>query len=155
LGWILLSAGLFHLHYTTVFLPVAEVAFLALMAALSGSTPGHYRVRHLIVDLAVIGALGVPVLPRVLEVASMRGNWERFPSPVSRILTVYPLHTYVFLPAALGAFFAADRIARQRGWEQVYRPVVFCACWLLVPLCAAWILNQLDLARVFARRFLI
>src|SRR5690606_29980318 len=34
LGWILLSAGLFHLHYTTVFLPVAEVAFLALMAAL-------------------------------------------------------------------------------------------------------------------------
>src|SRR5690606_10596351 len=67
----------------------------------------------------------------------------------------YPLHTYVFLPAALGAFFAADRIARQRGWEQVYRPAVFCASLLLVPLCAAWLLNQLDLARVFARRFLI
>ena len=158
-AWVLVTTTIFYLHYTTALLPVAECAFLVVLLLVDERSRKKYYWKGLLVAGIVTALLCIPAMPQLLDLAGRRENWAKFVSqrPVTAIFTLYPLHTYAFLPAAMVLF-----LPRRDGRAQLPKflgrrqdSFVFCLCWLFIPLCLAWMANETNIARLFLRRYVI
>ena len=121
-------------------------------------------------DLLVVALALAPSLPQLGDIAARRNAWAAFVGQqrlhdVGRILTLLPLAQYVLLPAGICAAACGLRRWRSRPGGQAaggsggaaaagdHRTLVLVACWLLVPLTAAWCLTALEWARLFFVRY--
>lgn len=168
--WIISGIVLFHLHCTSALILVAElVAYLSLQT-MRRETGMHWL--YFVIGLLIIGLAVMPALPLVRQLADRRENWALFVSrtrnPVA-MLWIYPLQLYVLAPAACGIGIrglkrfrlssAGENLAieDEANLEQTsfLIPVVIAASWILVPISLAWVLTELDVARLFFRRYVI
>jgi hypothetical protein len=147
------------LHYTAILLLSAELVCYFLFR-LGERGWAAYRPRAVALDLAATFLICAPALRHLEDIAARRDNWAHFvdKSPLSTILTFYPLDIYVGLPLAIVGFVVALRWYRERRpWIQSMngRAVLLTLCWLFVPLLIAWALTQTDQARLFFPRYVI
>jgi hypothetical protein len=183
LGWIASGVLLFHLHYTTALVVAAEIACYGILRGLTRYRPS-YSPTSLLVDVGAWILLCAPASNHLLQIAERRSNWKSFvhDRPPWAILTIFPLPTYLAVPAL---FVASSWALRQAGsrrsfllWrnggerqaEQLGSPnqkrlpthsaqpattLLLTCCWLFVPLCLAWLSTRTDVARLFFRRYLM
>src|SRR5262245_33161677 len=71
--WVAGAAILFHLHYTTALLIVAEAVFLAVLFVRES-----HRLVSPLVDLAIVAALCLPAIGNLMAIFSRRTNWAAF-----------------------------------------------------------------------------
>lgn len=182
-GLVATSILLFHLHYTSALLLVAElVAYGAYYAGRRGRLA--YRPLQFAADVACSAVGWLPALAHVWEVACHRTNWAQMvPKPALRsLLIVFPLGVYLLVPLAglvaarvcgwllerrgagdaeggrgkSSAISGDPDAARGRGREPLACPPwLLLLCWFAVPLLGAWLLTRWDVARLFMARYLI
>ena len=159
LALILGAIALFYLHYTSVLLLVAEaVAYLCLAAWKRGRM--KYRWHAASIDLGLIAAAMLPATRHVWQIGLHRDRWSLFieQRPALEMLVVFALDVYIVLPLILVAVvFAAQWLLSRRPFAAGCRfdLLLIVACWLIVPVGAAWIATSLDVARLFFRRYLM
>jgi hypothetical protein len=176
-GWVTLAALHFHLHYTTALLLPAEVVAYILWRWWARPAPQgrRYGAAAIALDVTVVLAVWSLAWPHLAEIAERRGNWARFvrQQPPQAMLTLFPLTAYVGIPLwALGLDRAVRRWRREvapkplpadtAGCQPAYQsgrlggaPLAAAIAWFVVPLALAWILTQLDVARLFFRRYVL
>lgn len=157
--WILLGGFLFHLHYTSGLLLLAEFIFIAIAYNWSGRTT-RYVPHQSLLDTAFSIALCLPAFGHLSEIFARRANWNLFvPIPtLYDLLTTFPLEIYLVLPLIFVGLNFLWR--RQQGVcspsVDVAPPfLVLLGCWLVLPLIMAWLLTVLDIARLFWPRYLM
>lgn len=182
-GFVLATAALFHLHYTSALLVAGELAayvwlarFLPTVTAGSGTggaaerehqagttgrgAPLPYRPPELALDTLAAVVLGLPAVPHVAQIAAHRGDWSAIAAAPTlvNVVRLFPLTPYVLCPlAGLLALRAARRRARLAPalGPGDPRAAVLLACWFLVPLALAWLLTLTHVAPVLMRRYLM
>lgn len=167
--WVLSGVVLFHLHFTTGLIFVAEAVAYVLLLILKQPLPAR-PARVLCGGVAM--ALGtLPALGLLQQIASRRDNWALFISKASFLdaLQTYPLENYALYPVVCGA--VAVLVQRWRGGTSTQRvswdgsadvfargfqtAIVICGTVLFVPLFVAWVATEWDWARLLFVRYLI
>lgn len=155
--WALTGALLVHLHYTGGWVLLAElVAWIAAasLARRGGGDQGTPRRPGAwggwplgLADVALLALLLAPLIPGVLAVAERRGQWARMVDrqPVIELALLYPWTGAILVLCV--AFAVRPVLPASR--------LVLLASWLLVPLTGAWVATELDVARLFHKRYLI
>jgi uncharacterized membrane protein len=168
IGWILLTALAFHLHYTGILILLGELVVLLGYYSLSRQ-PVPYRPWRAAFDWQIAVMLCLPAIGHLLEVAQRRGMWDSMSGRPewSELLTVFPLYPVTALGLAIyPAFVLAGIVAvltvgqRFRGWaaanpQASWAALLLVAIWLVVPLLAAFAVAHFNVARIFLRRYLI
>ena len=159
IAWIVTAATMFHLHCTSGLVFVAEAAAYGYFFVFRRSTLQLHPILFCL-GLAAIGLSTMPAIGLLHQVAAHRHNWEMFvpKQDATALLTIYPLYLYVGLAFGVGAL--ARLMQRDLSDDVEESPwaestLVVCVAWLVIPLLAAWLLTQTDLARLFFRRYLI
>lgn len=157
--WFLTGGLLLHLHYTTGLVLLAEWFAYALVWYRRREALA-YGPRHFLLDSSLILLGLLPVLPHMATIAGRRQNWAHFierSSPLL-ILWVVPLAWYVVLPglclAALRAMSPRDDSLSTETRPPDNAWLTLLVALAVVPTTTAWLLTQLDLARVFTVRYL-
>jgi hypothetical protein len=171
------AALLFHLHYTTALLLVAELVYWVVASALAPHEV-RYRWPAAVIDASLVLLACLPALPNLLAIFDRRGNWASFVEqrPLLELFDVLPWSlSAVFVLAAVvmglvwrrqTAQFHNDGGSRSELAAQVRDSSLstecsvlgtqqLALCWLLVPLCLAWVLTVTDVARLFFPRYLV
>lgn len=158
--WVLTGAVLFHLHYTSVLLLVAEGVIAGLWWALWPQRV-VYRPAQAARDVLVLLLLMWPAASTLASISQRRANWALFVEvqPLHQLLAWWPLACGLFL--IVGAK-AAHAVLRWRGGGLSGQPspgpaleaLLTVACWLLVPASLAWLATETDVARLFFPRYL-
>jgi hypothetical protein len=181
---ILLTAVLFYLHYTSVLLFAGELVWYAIVR-LSGSGASKYSLRYLATDSLIAAVACVPAVPHLLDIAGRRENWSAIVHPPSwtRLVFLFSLKTYVFLPlAGWIVLMLGNRLFRRRAsvceqeieadaprsaeldrcTARLRRPTVATAflfalllCWFAVPVGLAWLATASETAHLFMVRYLV
>lgn len=167
IAFIVITATMFYLHYTSLLLVTGEVAYYAIHRLLATRTP-PYRVGHLAFDLGCAAVMCLPAGGHLAEIAARRGNWAAFVprQGIQGVVTLYPLAEYLLWPLMAATFLACwyrfwpTRMVAAKGTSvdqepQLLRTIVLMACVFLVPLFVAWCLTWTDMARLFARRYTV
>jgi len=158
LGWIGLTALMFHLHYTGILVLLGELAALVVWYILSRK-PVPYRPWRALFDWQVVVFLCLPALPHVLEVGRRREMWNAMSQQPTweQLFYVFPLHALLAIGllaggvALYGKLRGEDPTKPQAGWTTLGLVLV----WFLLPLVAAWTAARFDVARLFIPRYLI
>jgi mannosyltransferase len=154
-AFVLGAALLFHLHYTSALLVVAEVGCW-LLAAVSDGSSVRYKAWWLLLDLFYVAACAVPAAGNLLSIAGRRENWEQFVQQNSalEILTILPWSAVVMF-ALVDADTLLLRSSEETQCAEWESRVLLVMAWLLLPLAMAWVLTATDVARVFFPRYLV
>ena len=161
-GCVASGALLFHLHYTTALLLVADLLFFVILkcsATRRGSTT-MYSVTSFGTDLAVIALVCLPALPSVLTIYERRENWRSFvddePTPWM-IFMVLPWAASALIIVADVLARAAIRIRKRLPGtaRRALRWHILLLCWLLAPVIGAWLLTRTHVALLFFSRYLV
>lgn len=168
IGWILLTALAFHLHYTGILILLGELVVLLGYYLLSPSA-APYRAWRALFDWQIAVMLCLPAIGHVLEVAQRRGMWDSMSGRPewSDLLTIFPLYPLtefgfsiypVFLLVGIAAALAVGQCLR--GWaaakpQASWAALLLITIWLVIPLLAAFGVAYYDVARIFLRRYLI
>ena len=128
----------------------------------SGYAHPAYGCRSLALDLSLLALLCLPSWDQLTLIALRRDNWHLFVArrPMSAMLSVFPLGTYILWPAALVLVIRLARCNRRRAaWPAATTEhvglLLLTVCWLLVPMAIAWMATYWDVARLFFRRYLM
>lgn len=163
--WTLTGVILFQLHCTTALFVAAEAIAFGLLLWLR--YPIKVQTRYLIIGFIVIGLSILSSVGLLQALADRRENWSHFVQTTRQplqILWLYPLHAYLLAPLLAGSTAVALRLGlghvgeiepREEGDIQLVVPLVLCVACLFVPIVAAWVLTELDVTRIFLRRYLI
>lgn len=155
LGWMLLTALTFHLHYTGILILLGELIVL-LGYYLLARKPVAYRPWRALFDWQIAAMLCLPAIGHVLEVGRRREMWDSM-SAVPKwldLITLFPLYATL----AVGLLACGFAIVHwYRGWKFAKSPstLVVIALWFCVPLLAVFAAAHFDLARMFLRRYLM
>jgi hypothetical protein len=158
-AFILVGAGLFHLHYTAALLFPAEIVAIVLLAARKSTARPFLR------DFLAIAVLCLPAVPHVISVFERRANWELFiPQPtLTSLVTLLPW-TWTALVVLVGQAASLPSLVGQAASlpedsntnpDSNRVPALLALSWLLVPLLIAWTLARTDIARLFFLRYLM
>jgi len=171
--WIASGIALFHLHCTTALIFGAEAVACVILLATRRELKTHWF--YLLLGGCMIGLAMLPAAGLLREISQRKDNWAGFITPTRNpfsILGVFPLHTYVLVPlAVIAVLFAVHRL-RQRfdamdiTADTASQPedsqhdfashrLIICIAWIAVPVTLAWIFTELDVARLFFRRYVI
>ena len=163
--WVMTGITLFHLHCTAALIFAAEVAAYALLHLLRKEPRMHWV--YSLIGISIIGLSMLPAAGLLNQIANRRDNWAMFVSqtrnPLAVFWNIYPLWIYVLTPLVGGLIVFAVRrfLSRTPDAEEDelpadwWPPMVIAATWLAVPLVVAWMTTELDVARLFHRRYLI
>src|SRR5262245_54747755 len=170
-GWIASAAVLFYLHYTTALLLAAEIVFYALIMLLRPRWVA-YRWTSAVMDLAILAAICLPAVGQLQAIFARRANWELFVerSPLIESLDWWPYPRVVsggllalgviqlvwLVVVGIGARSAAGQqvagaVAHRRDRLVVLSLIL---CWGVIPLLAAWVSTQTNIARLLFPRYL-
>jgi mannosyltransferase len=157
LACIVLTALLFHLHYTALAVVLGEL--LVLVAYFLGTRQRvPYRPWRALFDLQIAVMLCLPGLPHLWQVFQRREMWQL----VSSVATVATLgDMFSFAPLLLACAASALLLAAQRWLPQIggladsWRPVALVAVWFVVPLVTLWCLARFEVAPLLLRRYLM
>jgi hypothetical protein len=169
IGWMLLTALAFHLHYTGILILLGELVVLAGYYLLSRkSVP--YRPWRAAFDWQIAVMLCLPAIGHVLEVSRRREMWDSMTQKAtwSGLLEVFPLYPVVidgrislYPMVVLGLIVLCLAIIQWYRGSKIASPhaswttLAFIGLWLAVPLLATFAVTHYDLARLFLRRYLI
>lgn len=155
-----LTVLLFYLHYTSLILLAGEASYL-----LYRSLKDHSRWReHLTaraVDAGIVLLCTVPAWPHLLAITERRTNWASFVGipTLAEALGLFRVDLFVVVPLLVVISIAVLSVwTGRRYWngDSFERDrFVLIACSFVVPLAVAWCLTELDLFRVFFRRYLM
>jgi hypothetical protein len=153
--WIVLSALAFHLHYSSILVLTGEIAFIATVATKRAIATS--RLRQFGVDLLLFALLCLPALPHVLAVGARRDMWQSMAGPADLVGAAQMFRFDVLL--ALGAIVAGVRTLKRKspGVEPMpdYNALRMTLLWLACPVLLALVVTRLNVAELFARRYLI
>lgn len=171
MGFVVLSALLVHLHYTTALLVGGELLVLLPLAVRAQRRAPQSRLAwRWVCDLALLLVLVSPALPHMLEISQRRAVWSSFvrPRPLGALFDYLHAGRYLGLAGAAallswltGAMDASrsdcptDHTDRKRtlsSWRFV--SLVVLAFWL-IPLLVAWAATQWQLVPLLHNRYLI
>lgn len=161
IGWMLLTALAFHLHYTGILILLGELVVMLCYYLLSRK-PVPYRLWRALFDWQIAAMLCLPAIGHVLEVAQRRQMWDSTTAQASWLssFTLFSLYSTL----ALGLIVCAVAVVR---WFRVGNPfppqargtaLETVASWFFVPILAAvatLAIAHLDLALPYLRRYLI
>jgi len=174
LTWGLVTVTMFHLHFTSLFLPAAQVIVLLLLLGLrwipvnvaKSSEPPvpyrrHYPWRQMLVVLALVALACVLPYAQLRELFGRRYAWNAFvrmPSP-GDIISVFPIVGSCTVPLVLALLWRV--VARRKGRpaessrppavELLFVMVAVFSVGLFVP----WLLSRWEIAPLFYRRYLL
>lgn len=168
IGWILLTALAFHLHYTGILILLGELVVLLGYYLLSRK-PVPYRPWRALFDWQLAAMLCLPATGHVLEIARRREMWDRITEKPAwdKLLEIFPLYPVTALGLVLYPIIALAIVVGILGVAQWYqgravakphaswRGILVVSSWLILPLLAAFAVTEYELARVFFRRYLI
>ena len=157
IAFVLGAGVLFHLHYTSALLLAAEVVFWLLARCIDADAP-RYKLWWLLIDLFYLGVLASTAVWNIAAIAGRRENWELFvlQRPASDILLLLPWSALVlFVLVDVDALLTQCTSPHRDSKLRVETRVLFATVWLLVPLTLAWLLTAIDLARLFATRYVL
>src|SRR5262249_20725876 len=169
--WLVSGAALFYLHYTTGLLLAAEIGFYALIVLLRPRWAA-YRWTSALMDLVILAALCLPAVGHLQAIFARRANWELFvertpliealdwwpyPRVVSAGLLAVAVTQLVWLMVAEmpshGTAEAELARAGPHAQDRLFLSALL-VCWVVIPLVAAWLATQTNVARVFFPRYL-
>lgn len=157
---------MFHLHYTSAILPVAEAILLVIWQLARGILRRNAEDdQQSLLWGAVLGGAVVLVgctwpIWQIVDLYRRREAWHAFihVPTLPDLVTVFPVLPTVGLAMALAGIAAGcydwRQSERTRKVEQVWLLVVLLGI-LLAGLTTAWIFSRLDLVRIFYRRYLM
>ena len=163
--WVMTGIVLFHLHCTAALIFAAEVTAYVLLHLLRTEPKMHWA--YSMIGFSIIALSMLPAAGLLSQIANRRDNWAMFVSQTRNPLTVfwkiYPLWIYSLAPLLGGAIVLAVRRFRTKSFDAEedetstgwWATIVIAVCWLMVPLIVAWLTTELDIARLFHRRYLI
>ena len=157
MAFVLGAALLFHLHYTSILLVAAEVGFWLVARAVDAQSV-RYRLAWALIDLFYLAVLAAPAVWNVTAIASRRENWARFVQnrPATDILLLLPWSAAIlFVLVDVDALLSKSVPQNSRTRFDAELPILFASAWLLVPLAIAWLSTMVDVARLFAARYVI
>jgi mannosyltransferase len=168
IGWMLLTALAFHLHYTGILILLGELVVL-LGYYLSSRKPVPYCPWRAAFDWQIAAMLCLPAIGHVLEVARRREMWDSMTAKATwdKLLDVFPLYPVTAFGCVLYPIIALALVVgvlaliqRYRGWAAAkpqanWSTIAVIATWLILPLLTAFAVTHYELARVFLRRYLI
>lgn len=169
-GFILVAAAAFYLHYTSLLLISGQLAWFAgrwLAGGDGRESSSAYRARDLLLDLVILALFCLPALPHLLEIGARREQWAQFieQRPFQEVFTIFPVAAYLAGPA-LAAVLVCRLISRgasgddraatgQSGGDPWRSAGALLVCSLFVPLSVAWAATWYDQARLFFPRYLL
>lgn len=169
-GFIVVAAAMFYLHYTSLLFLTGQLAWFAgrwIVGADEESSPSAYRARDLLLDLVILALFCLPAAPHLLEIAARREQWAQFieQRPFQEVFTLFPIAAYLAGPA-LAALLVCRLIApggrddaRSEPGSTLASPPrsagALLVCSLFVPLSVAWAATWYDQARLLFPRYLL
>lgn len=171
--WIFSGIVLFHLHCTTALIFIGEAIACMVLLATGRKLKTHWF--YLLLGASMIGLAMLPAAGLLHQISQRKDNWAGFIKPTRNpfsILGVFPLQTYALTPLAIVAMSAVFHRFRHPAVntdvnanagsrhdhntsELVERRLVICIAWIVIPVVLAWIVTELDVARIFFRRYVI
>ncbi len=174
-GLVLLTAALFHLHYTALLILVGELTWYVLARrGRSRRYPEQSYAPHLIsIDLTLALLLTMPGWSDLYHIFTRRHAWKAF-VPAADFASFFQVFGWLNLiglalvAAAAsywlpGSFSKASRVdpaatTEPAAWRPPLLDNASCgtllACWFLAPLVLVWMLSYFDIAPLFYRRYL-
>jgi mannosyltransferase len=151
LGWIGLTALLFHLHYTGLLVLLGEIVALA-ACYLADGRRAAYRPFRAMFDLQVAVIFCLPGLPHLLEVFERRQMWATMvpQATLARLWDLFPL-----VPVIVASIAAALAVVARKRWSVDARAIGLVLAWLAVPVLAAWLATRFEVAHLFMLRYLV
>jgi mannosyltransferase len=160
IAWIILGIVLLHLHYTAALLLVAEgMAYAMLCLWRSPDDRPQYAWQSMLLDCGLMLLSLAPLAWHLAAIAQRRQNWARMtPQEISPLAITYleqalPLLLLVTLGLAIFRYAKRRQDATLPSWPRTL--IVVVGCWLLVPPLVAWLLNVLDIARLYHVRYIV
>ena len=159
LAFVVTGILMFYCHYTSVLmLPVFIIHFGA--TRMLGRGTKDYSWRSFAFDCMCMALLCSFTLPHLMEIAGRRSNWELFVRrlPMSHLLRMFPLWPTVGTAAVVAGISLCVRARWNKREDQQpvdWELIAFLVIWLFVPLMAAWISTETNLARLYFRRYVI
>jgi hypothetical protein len=149
--FVLLSATLFYLHYTSVFLIVAEVIVFFVVTAIARWPVGMYRPLHFASDLLLLGVACFPTALHAVDVFARRDNWSMFVNRPStaELAQLIPAATLF----AVGATLIARADQRHVSGKQRLWLSLTVGCWGIV-IGLSFLAAYSGLAPLFHSRYL-
>ncbi len=160
-GSVAASVLLVSLHYVAGLLLVAEGIFLLCRwkFSLADSSLAKPSWKWLAVDVAVIALGCLPIAANAWQVIADRNSLEyaaRYTPPMA-IVTIFPVHLYVLLPAAIVLLltYGTQNQEADAAGSGLRSPILLCLLWTLLPTTIAWIAAWQGMAPVFVWRYLV
>lgn len=157
--WILLGVLLLHLHYTAGLLLVAEGCAYALLAWQFPPERPRYAWRSLAIDCGLTLLSLAPLVWHLAAIAQRRQNWAQMtpqeisPLAIAFLAQALPLLLVVTLLLFVFRYALRRPASTATPWPRTLLIVV--GCWLLLPPLLAWLLNVLDIARLYHVRYVV
>ena len=154
--FVVLSIGLFYLHYTTGLLLVGECVAAIVLYRTSKQRP-HYSYRNLFNDFVLIGSICLLTTHHHLrEIFDRRLNWKSFVSanPRSDLIRYFDVY---FLTAAIALLSATiwRYISKRPTWMVLDAKMCCLALVAILPVGMSWSATYLEVVPVFFYRYLI
>lgn len=161
-----ISILLFYLHYTSILLLFGELTWWWLQRR---ARYHAYPTRSVAIDFGLIFIAIFPVLWHLKQIGSQRQMWERLiaQQPLWTVVSWFRWDVYVFLPMLLFVLIAvwesrrsASVLPRLRmrlasAWQCRTEGIGLAMAWMLVPAFLAWVITELNVARLFWPRYLL
>ena len=161
-----LSILLFYLHYTSILLLCGQLTWWWLQRRVRYHA---YPTRSVAMDFGVIFIAIFPVIWHLRQISGQRQMWERMIAqrPLWTVVSWFHWDVYVFLPMLLFVLIAAWESRRSAAmlpclsmrlasaWHRRADGIGLAMAWMLVPAFLAWVITELNVARLFWPRYLL
>lgn len=157
--WVSCSVLLFYLHCTSALLLAgAASSYLVWWFWRKGKDP-VYALHNFACDVFAICILFLPNVPYLLKIYARRENWELFIGkyPPSSILEIVSFQQYFALPLIVWLVVAAVLVVRGSEFDlRTTGPLLTMTFFVAtVPSALAWLITNLDVARIFFIRYVV
>jgi hypothetical protein len=161
IGWMLLTALAFHLHYTGILILLGECTVLLFYYLLSRK-PVPYRPWRAMFDWQIAAMLCLPAIGHVLEVGRRREMWNSMSEipGFAELFKLFPLSATVVVGLFACGFVGVSWFRNRQISKPPARwtPLLVVALWFFVPLLAAFAAlaaTHFELNPVYIRRYLM
>ena len=171
--WVVMGIFLFHLHCTTALIFLAEALIYVVLRSLRTEVKLHWT--YFAIGLAVVVVSSYPAWGLLQQISARRDNWAMFIKRTGnpfKMLWMYPLGGYCWLSLTTLVLWNSFWRWRQPVGDELEDTVeededneesrgetliafVTAGFWLFAPILTVWILTELDVARLFFRRYVI